>query len=137
MKRFGDIGETFNDETVSLGETPSAGAKASARGLAKIAAMMAARGRFAGRSYLSEAAWTAMHDEATEGDIGFGITRFSQGGVNLFVPATPEMTEYLWTKGYGGRDKFFLSKLPKDEFEELIYVKMDYPNFCLFFDINE
>ena len=44
---------------------------------------------------------------------------------------------YLWTKGYGGRDKFFLSKLPKDEFEELIYVKLDYPNFCLFFDLNE
>jgi hypothetical protein len=44
---------------------------------------------------------------------------------------------YCWTKGYGGGDKHFLSKLPKDEFKELIYVKMNYSNFCLFYDIHE
>ena len=34
-----------------------------------------------------------MHDESTEGDIGFGSTHFSQGGVCLFVPATAEHGE--------------------------------------------
>jgi CubicO group peptidase (beta-lactamase class C family) len=76
----------FNEPAFAMGETPSANANCSARGLAKIAAMMSAGGKFAGTEYLSEQAWKAMHDHAVEADMG-GImpTRFTQGGVNLFT----------------------------------------------------
>jgi len=41
--------EAFNDRSVAMGETPSANANCSARGLAKIAAMMACGGKWDGR----------------------------------------------------------------------------------------
>jgi len=44
---------------------------------------------------------------------------------------------YCWTKGAEGYDKYFLSKLPKDEFEHLLMVEKKYGYFTLFFDINE
>jgi len=44
---------------------------------------------------------------------------------------------YCWTKGSEGGDKHFLSKLPKDEFEDLLMVKKNYGYFTLFYDINE
>ena len=71
----------FNTPALSMGETSSAGAKASARGLAKVAAMMAARGRHAERAYLSPAAWDALHANAVEADMGLR-TNFTQGGVH-------------------------------------------------------
>jgi CubicO group peptidase (beta-lactamase class C family) len=75
----------FNERVVAMGETPSAAANCSARGLAKIAAMMSAGGKWAGREYLSDLAWKAMHDEPVEADMGFTATNFTQGGVNLFT----------------------------------------------------
>lgn len=79
----------FNESRVARGETPSAAANCSARGLAKVAAVMAARGRWAGREVLSEAAWKAMHDEPVEADMAFCTTHFTQGGVNQFCEARP------------------------------------------------
>jgi CubicO group peptidase (beta-lactamase class C family) len=75
----------FNEPVVARGETPSAAANCSARGLARIAAMMSAGGRWADRRYLSEEAWQALHAEPVEADMGFGMTNFTQGGVNLFT----------------------------------------------------
>ena len=77
--------EFFNERAVAMGETPSAAANCSARGLAKIAAMMAAGGKWQGREYLSEKGWNAMHEEPIESEMGFGTTCFTRGGVNLFV----------------------------------------------------
>jgi CubicO group peptidase (beta-lactamase class C family) len=74
----------FNERSVAMGETPSAGAKCSARGLAKLAAVMAARGRWAQREVVSEAAWKAMHDQPVEAFMAFAPTSFTQGGVNRF-----------------------------------------------------
>jgi CubicO group peptidase (beta-lactamase class C family) len=82
----------FNERSVAMGETPSAGAKASARGLAKLAAVMAARGRFEGREVVSEAAWKAMHDAPIEAFMGFAPTAFTQGGVNRFREVGPNAT---------------------------------------------
>jgi CubicO group peptidase (beta-lactamase class C family) len=79
----------FNERRVAMGETPSAAANCSARGLAKVAAMMAARGRWAGREVLSEAAWKAMHDEPVAAYMGFAPTNFTQGGVNLCTEVGP------------------------------------------------
>ena len=75
----------FNEPIVAMGETPSAAANCSARGLAKIAAMMSAGGKWAEREFLSEEAWQAMHDDPVEAEMGFGATNFTQGGVNLFT----------------------------------------------------
>jgi CubicO group peptidase (beta-lactamase class C family) len=82
----------FNERSVSMGETPSAGAKCTARGLAKLAAVMAGRGRFAGREVLSEAAWKALHDAPTPAFMGFAPTAFTQGGVNRFAAVGPNAT---------------------------------------------
>jgi CubicO group peptidase (beta-lactamase class C family) len=82
----------FNERSVAMGETPSAGAKCSARGLAKLAAVMASRGRFAGREVVSEAAWKAMHDAPIEAFMGFAPTAFTQGGVNRFREVGPGAT---------------------------------------------
>jgi CubicO group peptidase (beta-lactamase class C family) len=75
----------FNEPVVAMGETPSAAANCSARGLARIAAMMSARGKWAGREYLREAGWRALHDEPVVANMGFSNTNFTQGGVNLFT----------------------------------------------------
>jgi CubicO group peptidase (beta-lactamase class C family) len=82
----------FDERSVAMGETPSAAAKCSARGLAKLAAVMAARGRWAEREVVSEAAWKAMHDEPVEAFMGFARTRFTQGGVNRFTEVAPQAT---------------------------------------------
>lgn len=76
----------FNDPDFARGETPSANAICSARGLAKIAAMMSAGGKCEGTEYLSEQAWTAIHDNPVKANMGgLANTRFTQGGVNSFT----------------------------------------------------
>ena len=84
MKRI----DFFNEPAVAMGETPSANANCSARGLARIAAMMAAGGTWAGKEYLNEHGWKAMHENPVEADMGFVTTTFTQGGVALFTAAT-------------------------------------------------
>ncbi|MDG2333986.1 MAG: serine hydrolase [Myxococcota bacterium] len=86
--------EFFNQPIVAIGETPSAAANCSARGLARIAAMMSAGGKWEQREYLSAGAWAAMHDDAIEAEMGFATSDFTQGGVNLFKevgPASPRI----------------------------------------------
>ncbi len=77
----------FNEPLVARGETPSAAANGSARGLAKVASMMASGGQDGGNTYLEAAGWKAMHADPMEAEMGFGTTNFTQGGVNLFTEA--------------------------------------------------
>jgi len=77
--------EVFNKPAVAMGETPSAAANCSARGLAKIAAMMAAGGSWDGREYLSTQAWEALHANPVEASMIVLPTNFTQGGLNRFV----------------------------------------------------
>ena len=77
----------FNDPAVAMGESPSANAHCSARGLAKVAAMMATGGAWAGHEVLSSTGWTALHDDPIPRNMGFDSI-FTQGGVALFQ--TPE-----------------------------------------------
>jgi len=84
--------EFFNEPIVAMGETPSAAANCSARGLARIAAMMSAGGRWAEGEFLSPEAWKAMHDDPIEADMGFSTTHFTQGGVNLFTKTSAKRT---------------------------------------------
>ena len=71
------------------GETPSANANCSARGLAKLAAMMAAHGVWDGQQYITPDAWQAMHDKPLEAKLGTLLTtRFTQGGVDQYLPTS-------------------------------------------------
>jgi len=96
----------FNEPAVAMGETPSANANCSARGLAKIAAMLAAGGKWGGKEYLTESAWKAMHDAPLKADMGFASTTFTQGGVALFTETAPQCSRI--ERGLNaGREGFF------------------------------
>jgi hypothetical protein len=96
----------FNDPALAMGETPSANANCSARGLAKIAAMMSAGGKWAETEYLSESAWAAMHGDPVHADMGFTTTAFTQGGVNAFTLAGERSTR-MERAFNAGREGFF------------------------------
>ena len=53
---------------------------------------MAAGGTWDGRQYLDEQGCKAMHDNPREADMGFAITRFTQGGVALFSAVSQNST---------------------------------------------
>lgn len=89
MKKIG----FFNEPSVVMGETPSANTNSNARALAKIAAMMAAGGKWAGKEFLTDEAWKAMHAEPLEGDMGFATICFTQGGVALFSKTNEKSTK--------------------------------------------
>ncbi|MFK8048321.1 MAG: serine hydrolase domain-containing protein [Halioglobus sp.] len=99
--------EFFNDPSVVMGETPSANANCSARGLAKIAAMMSSGGQWAGKSYLSEEAWNALHADPLKAKMGeLFTTNFTQGGVDFFTAPTADSTK-LETAFNSGREGFY------------------------------
>ena len=81
-----DIVNFFNQEIIAQGESSSFNANCSARGLAKVAAMMAAHGNLDGKEYLSESAWQSLHANADPKSMGGTVTtHFTQGGLNLFT----------------------------------------------------
>jgi CubicO group peptidase (beta-lactamase class C family) len=83
----------FNEPQFAMGETPSANATCSARGLAKIAAMMSGGGKWDGNQYLTEQAWSAMHANPIKAKMGGVLTtRFTQGGVDKFTKGEPGST---------------------------------------------
>ena len=97
----------FNDREFSMGETSSANAKCSARGLAKVAAVMAAGGTLEGHEYLSEAAWQAMHEHPVRADLGSLLTTsFTQGGVALFTECN-EQSKKIDRELNQGREGFY------------------------------
>ncbi len=97
----------FNDPAFASGETPSANANCSARGLAKLAAMLAAGGQFEGRQYLGSDAWEAMHAQPLPASMGsMMVTRFTQGGVDHFTRCTRDASA-LERDFNTGREGFF------------------------------
>lgn len=97
----------FNQPGFAMGETPSANANCSARGLAKIAAMLSAGGTFDGTEYLTEHAWKAMHDAAVQAKLGgLLFTAFTQGGVNMFTECNQDGTR-LVREFNQGREGFY------------------------------
>lgn len=95
----------FNTKEVAMGETPSAASSSSARSLAKIAAMMAAKGNWQGQQVMETEGWQAMHDDPEPKDMGFGPTTFTQGGVNLF---STDASSNARTRSFNeGREGFY------------------------------
>ena len=80
----------WNSVEARRAEMPSAGALASARGMAVTAGHLAS----GGGDLLSQETWRKMHDKATEGFTFGQKTFFTQGGVNYFKdgydPSNPD-----------------------------------------------
>ena len=76
----------LDSPAAAKGEIPSAGAKCSARGLAKLAAVMANGGSLAGKAILSEAAYATLHAEPVQRSMMSMSTTFTQGGLATFPP---------------------------------------------------
>lgn len=98
-----DSVEFFNEDIIARGETPSAAANCSARGLGKLAAVMANGGSFEGKTYLTDDAWQAMHGNPIDRSMAFQTT-FTQGGVALF--GSPKRTR-LERAANDGREGFY------------------------------
>ena len=96
----------FNHPAVAMGETPSANANCSARGLAKLAAVLSLGGSYEGNEYLSAAACDALHDKHDKKDMGFGTTTFTQGGVAYFDEVSPRSSKRERSFN-GGREGFY------------------------------
>jgi len=89
FKGFKGIGfDAFNSREVRMGETPSANTHSTARGLAKIAAMIAGGGSLSGTRCLPGESVDALHADTIPADMLIMPTSFSQGGVNEFTPTT-------------------------------------------------
>ena len=75
--------QAFNHPLIIQGETPSANAHCSARGLARIGAALAMGGSSQGKTLLKPEAWQALHAEPITRDMNIQ-TSFTQGGVAYF-----------------------------------------------------
>jgi len=93
---FISIIKQFELSVLKTGEVPSANGHCSARGLAKIASVMANKGSIDGIEILSEETWTEFHHGYEEKEImyPFGLqSHFSHGGVNYFKTYENASTE--------------------------------------------
>jgi len=98
MKGF----EEFNTLDIRKSETSSANGNCSARGLARVGALMANKGEFEGIRLMSEETWNAMHDKATLGLLLPPLplkVPFTQGGVADY---NDERAGWYGWLGYGG-----------------------------------
>ena len=97
----------FNDKNLAMGETPSANTSASARALAKVAAVMAAGGSFEDHTILSKEAWDLLHTEPVHAIMGgFLPCAFTQGGVAHYSPCGPD-SNWLQRAFNQGREGFY------------------------------
>ena len=77
----------FNSRACRMGETPSAAAQCSARGLAKLAALVLAKGSLDGVTVMKPEMVEKLHaepKEARDAAMGGMKTNFTQGGIALF-----------------------------------------------------
>lgn len=106
IKGEGIVG-AFTNPTVMMGETPSANTHSNARSLAKVAAMMAAGGKWDGLEYLSSEAWEALHANPIEAKLGSLVsTSFTQGGVAKFYELTADSDDTA-RAFHEGREGFY------------------------------
>ena len=98
--------EFFNEAEMAMGETSSANTHASARGLAKLASIMACGGESGETRLLGEEGWQALHDNPKRSDMMAMSTAFTQGGVASFGELSPNPSR-LEVSLNRGRDGFF------------------------------
>ena len=96
----------IDSEIGAKGETPSAGSKCTARGLAKLAAAMANGGSFGGQQLISEDGVQALYANKVTCNMLSMETTFTQAGLNAF--RTPGFGASAMSRGLNeGRDGFF------------------------------
>jgi len=95
----------FGQEVVRMCEMPSANMHANARGLAKLASIMANKGQ----TLMSEETWSVMHaNSKTAMDAELRArTRFTQGGVNNFTLEFKTPSTGIEALDHGEREGFF------------------------------
>ena len=98
--------EVFNDPFIEMGETPSANAHCSARGLAKIASAVSMNGASEGTQMLSERACQLLHEAPIDRSLGIMDTQFTQGGVARFATAKTGASEMEKSLNHG-REGFY------------------------------
>ena len=98
--------EIFNDPLIEMGETPSANAHCSARGLAKIASAMSMGGTSTGCQILSEQACQSLHEAPIDRSLGLMDTQFTQGGAARFASAKAGAAEMEKALNHG-REGFY------------------------------
>ena len=76
--------DIFNSKSYAECEIPSAGAKCSARGLAKLASAMANQGRYKNLTLLSKGGHAAMHEGIESRRMSLLNTSFTQSGLAYF-----------------------------------------------------
>lgn len=97
------LGRIWNTPGIRQGEVPSANGNCSARGLARVAAVMANGGSLQGSALLSPAGWAALHGEPTEGKLFANTFKFTQGGLAQFEDdSSPGRGGYFGWMGFGG-----------------------------------
>ena len=85
--RWNNATEPFvNSVKQRQGETPSAGTYGNARGLGKLAAIMANKGSFGGRCFLSQESWEELHADPEEQfePLFENRTLYTKGGIHCF-----------------------------------------------------
>ncbi len=97
--------EVVDSPSFAKSEIPSAGAKCSARGLAKLAAAMANGGTIAGHTVLSAQGHELLHADPIKRPMPF-MTNFTQSGLAFFADADGELGA-LERGLHHGRDGFF------------------------------
>ncbi|MFK7913896.1 MAG: serine hydrolase domain-containing protein [Pseudomonadales bacterium] len=102
MKRL----SAFDKDEVCMGEMPSAGSKCTARGLAKLAAVMANGGGLGDQRLLGEAAWQQLHGDPVPRKMMAMQTTFTQGGLATFPHPQPDDGEFDQGLNRGREDYF-------------------------------
>ena len=98
--------EVVNTPIVAMGETPSAGSKCSARGLAKLASVMANGGALHGVQLMGDDAYNAIHGNPIWRNMLAMDVAFTQGGLAAFSKRGSE--DSVLTQGLNyGREGFF------------------------------
>ena len=102
-----DMGDftNFSKADIAQGEVPSANGHCSARGLAKVAAVMARDGTWQGQEILNAKGYQGLHSLPVKADMGF-VTTFTQGGVAYFHPLSDD-SDSLERSLNEGREGFF------------------------------
>jgi len=100
--RLDKLIEYANSKVCRMGESPSTNGHCTARGMAKIAAVMANKGKFKDTTLISGDTWDAIHANPKPGKIALLPSCFTEGGVNMYT----DMTMFPEDWGFMGREGF-------------------------------
>jgi len=99
-----ELVEYYNEPAIQCGESSSTNTHASARGLAKLAGMMACGGRMDGTDFFGRGAWDDMHTGSVTWEQPFS-TSFTRSGLNAFGASSVDT--FMDKTASKGREGFY------------------------------